>query len=269
MRNIILICITLLLITISAFAQNKADNKKPKPENHFNAFVNLGMATQIHSYPDIYNYFSQPNHSWHSGDNYGPPTEKEYGKYMEDLLFSYGVGFNYNYHLNNWISLKPQISYLQKGSSYRDIGFVGGIINNEYRQIYDNRFHYLSLDLLIKFNIKSWDKIAIYFQTGIRNNILLGYSLEYDVDMFSHNDIQSWFDETRRLEHTPYPENSGYVGFNNYTLGLANTLGLEFTKGLNIGFEMNPDLGYLVRNDKLKVRNLLFSINVGYRIKND
>ncbi|MBU1014712.1 MAG: hypothetical protein KKG99_17085 [Bacteroidetes bacterium] len=57
--------------------------------------------------------------------------------------------------------------------------------------------------------------------------------------------------------------------FNKHTIGFTNSIGVEFVKGLSLGFEVNPDLGYLVRNDKLKVRNLLFSINIAYRIKND
>jgi len=261
-----IIGIAISVVPICSSAQNMVDNKKIKADNHFSAFVNLGMANQFFSYPGIAEIYSRPGYNWNSGHI---PTEEEYGIQEEDLLFSYGVGINYNYHLNNWISFIPQVSYQQKGASERAIGAVSGVIERSCKHIYNNRFHYLSLDFLVKFKIKTWDKFAIYFQTGMRNDILLGHSLEYDLDEFSGNDFRRRLEEEGNLKHTNYPENSGFVGFNNYTLGLANTLGLEFKKGLNIGFEVNPDLGYMTKNDKMKVRNILFSINIGYRIKND
>ena len=267
MKKTLIIEILLIVIPLLSSAQNHIDKTKYVAENHFSILLNLGMATQIHSYPDIYNYFSQPNHSWHYGDNYGPPSEEEFGKNAEDLLFSFGIGFNYNYHLNHWISLKPQACYIQKGSSYRAIGAVGGITSGNFHHIYNNRFHYLSFDFYVKFNIKEWEKLVIYFQTGVRNDILLHHTLEYDVDMFSGNDAHLWLDKGRRLEHTAYPDNSGYIDFNNYSIGLVNSFGVEFSKGLNLGFEFNPDLSYLVKNEQLKVRNCLFSLNISYKIQ--
>lgn len=225
------------------------------------------MATQVHSYPNIAEIYSQPGRTWNGPNGESIPTEKEFGKQAEDLLFSVGFGFNYSYHLNHWISIKPQVSYMQKGSSNRDIGGVGGIINRNYKQIYNNRFHYFSLDFLINLNIKSWEKMAFYFQTGIRNDFLLGNSLEYDIDMFSGNDTYTSMGERRDIKHTLYPRNSGYVAFNKYTLGLVNSIGFEFTRGLNVGFEVNSDLSYLVNNDKLRVRNFLVAIHIGYRIQ--
>ena len=274
MKKILFLSILVLLGSLTCTAQKTNKSKlNPKQHKNFAVYVRIGLASQIHSYPDAYNYFSQPNHGWNSAMNDDPPTEKEFGKHVEDLLPVYGIGVNYNYQLSRTISFKPQVSYIQKGSSQRGLaGYstlapTGGMASQgEFRYKYNNRFHYVSFDLMVKFNCLKWKKVKPYFQTGIRNEFLLAHSLSYDVDMHSGNDVLIGIPFNVDLSNTNYPENSGYIDFNFYNIGLVNSLGFEVNNSWYFDLEVDTNLNYLVKNDKLKARNYLVSLNIGYKI---
>jgi len=228
MKIKVLIVLTLSLFINQIQAQDSigiVDLKK----KYFSLYIQSGVAMQKHSYP----------------------TEKDHGITGEGFLPIFGLGINYTYPITSWFSIRPQLNYIQKGCSYR------GKISGE-KVKYNNRFHYVTADILLIFKINKWN-IKPYFQTGLRNELLVAYNIEYDIDRFSGNYID--------FIHEPsYPDNSNYKDFNRYNYSIINGIGVEFKKGWYLEFDTNLDLGYVVKNDNMKVWNVVTNIAIGIKL---
>lgn len=261
MKRNLLAAIMIMGFIMGASAQNDAkttDQKGKKTEIFFSA----GVSTQVHSYPNIMNYEHAQVSTENGNRNY--LSEDEYGKTGEGFLPVIGFGINYNYSINSWLFFKPQLSYLQKGCSYRtraiieetgnSITIITGKDGDKYQ--YDNRFHYISGDLLLVLKLNQW-KTKPYIQTGLRNEFLLFNTIEYDIDEFSGNDIP--FD----LYPSAYPANSHYIDFRKFNIGMVNGIGLELKQRFHFELNTNFDFGYVVKNSDLKVRNLISTFTFG------
>ncbi len=229
----------------------------------FGAFLTAGASIQIHSYPNIMNYDNV--HLTTDEGNRNFVSEEEFGKYAEGYLPIIGFGLNYSIPINSWIFFKPQVGYLQKGCSYRghvlikqtDSTITSVSYGDEGEKFkYNNRFHYLTSDLLLILKTRRW-KTKLFFQTGLRNEFLIYYNIQYDIDFFSEDPL------IPGLYETSYPANSHYNDFNRFNVGMVNGFGLEFDKGWFIELNTNFDFGYLVKNTDLKVRNLISTLTVG------
>lgn len=173
-------------------------------------------------------------------------------QYIERFLPGIGIGFGVSKKLNRYFNIKPQISYIRKGCSGNEIPEIQPTTSpQEYYTImqtatYKNQFHYLSLDVLAKIQSPKTRMLNPYFQTGLRGDALMAKSINYQV--------------SERAE-------SHYKDFNRLNYGMVNVLGLTFNSNYFIELEHNFDFGYLVKNEGLKVKNWVWGLNVGIRVK--
>ena len=233
-------------------------------ENHFGVAARFGVSTQVHSYPNVASYQHITVKTPTGTRNY--MSEDDYGKYGEDLLPVWGLGINYTYRADSWFSIRPQLSYLQKGSAYR--GHVNIVRNGNETSVsvgsngdrfeFNNRFHYVAADLLFILKMNKW-KTKPYFQTGLRGDLLVAHQVEYDLDEFSHS-LKAFGIQDNR------PSNTNYRDFNRFNYGLVTGFGVAFSKGWYLELNTDADFGFVVRNTDLKVRNYLASLTVGMRL---
>lgn len=248
--------------------------------NYFSVYYKRNWASQTHSYPDITNfYLTHPNYSFSSSNGDTIPNEKTFGKHAERNLKSWGIGMAYQHELRKWLAIKGQLNYIQKGcSSYGDINTQDSDGREEVIYYsYTNRFHYISIDAIAVFKVGKWKVIQPYFYTGLRNDFLLDFKVEYDIDMM--NDPSGYTGLSREdkyfLGDGVDPSMVDKSKFNRYTIGMVNGIGFTIKQAVYIEFDLNHDLSYLVKSDILKVRNSMMSVNVGinlghifpYRIK--
>lgn len=239
--------------------------------NYLSVFYKRNWATQVHSYPDVTNfYLNHPNYGFGGGNGDTIPTEKTFGKYGEMNLKSWGVGMAYQHQFRPWFAIKSQINYMQKGcSSSGDINIQNSDGTEEVIHYdYTNRFHYISIDAIVVFKVGKWKTIQPYFQTGLRNDFLVDFKVEYDLDLI--NDPSGYTglkDEDRSwIGDGVDPGMVDKYNFNRYTVGMVNGVGVTIKQVVYIEFDLNHDLSYLIKNDKLKVRNSMMSVNVGINL---
>ncbi len=244
MKRVLLLGLMLAGSNVSSYAQT-ANEKK------WSFFVNTAYTSQMHSYPNIAN---TPDITvWTPEGNRPPQSEEEFGTYLEEFLLTPGLGISYNHRLNKWLTLTPKLSYLQRGCreeihggqysvKVADMNAIS-IVKTDKRFL-RNRFHYLSGDLVLKASFFRSSRTQPYFYSGIRGDLLLFKQIAFDIDNFNR-------------------EQSGYTDFNRLNWGIVNGLGLDVNKKWYLQIEMNNDLGYLVNNQILKVRNVAFSVSVG------
>ena len=242
MKNQIVITFVLLGLIPSVYAQDSIQFTISN-KNRFEMFIHAGVSTQIHSYPNI--------------DTDG---------YMERPMPVFGIGGGYTHHINSWLSIKSRLNYLQKGCTYRGSihvqgnGYsIRGTRDGGVRFQYDNKFHYLSGDIMAVLKLNRW-KVKPYFQTGIRNEILVHYSIDYDIS--EYNDYFYIFDDMYRYL---YPNNTNYKDFNRFNAGVVTGAGLQFKKGWFVELNHNFDLGYVLNTPEMWVRNLNAVVTVGMK----
>ncbi|MBS4060590.1 MAG: outer membrane beta-barrel protein [Bacteroidetes bacterium] len=261
MKKNCLIVIFLIGLISQIIAQEikEPDNSK---NNYFGTYFTAGISTQIHSYPNIMNYDNVQLSTEEGSRNY--LSEKEYGKFGEGFLPVIGFGVNYTRQINSWFLVRPQLSYIQKGCSNRGEALIVDTDSAYYISVgddgekfkYNNRFHYVAFDFLLILKINKW-KTKPYFQTGLRNEFLISYNVEYDIDQFSGNLV--FFG----LHEPSYPGNSNYKDFNRFNFGMINGIGMELYKRWYVELNTNFDFGYLVKNTDLKVRNMISTFTIG------
>ena len=254
MKKILILAAILTIFPLITFTQNASDSRE-KSSNNFGVYFTSGISTQIHSYPNIMNYY-----------NAQFTSEKDYGRHAEQFLLIPGIGFNYFFTVKEWFVIKPQIGYIQKGCSITEEinkNLASNLLIYEGESVtYKNRFHYISGDILLQFKINKW-KLKPYLQIGIRNDFLINYKIEYDIDNIKPYCMIPGIDE---LSDMPYPDESDYKNFNTFNYGIVNGIGLEFAKRWFIEIETNLDIGYLVKNSDLKVKNSVNRISLGIKI---
>ncbi|MDH5604145.1 MAG: PorT family protein [Cyclobacteriaceae bacterium] len=244
MKSFLALC--LIGFMTQAYGQNDPVSDRSYKEN-ISLFMGVGVATQIHSYPTRYIDAS----------------------FAEWLLPVMGAGVGYTFFNDLWFSIRPQIGYIQKGCTFRGrystdstgTSIYIGYINNNFK--YNNTFHYLTADILLKFKVNTW-KAKPYIITGLRNEMLLAYSVDYDISQFAY---QQFIFETSEV--FSYGDQVGlkskYDNFSKLNYGMVNGIGVEFTKGRFIELSVNHDIGYLINDPGLKVQNNVVVITVGAR----
>ncbi len=206
-----------------------SENKYPSTGLTYALIYRMSMASQVFSYVG---------------------TEDQ-NKYIEGYLPSIGIGIGVSKRLNRYFELKPQVSYIRKGCRGNEIPEIQPITSpQDYYYIeqtttYKNQFHYLSLDMLAKIQSPRDRKINPYFQSGFRGDALLSKTINYKPSQNSEND---------------------YKDFSRFNYGVVNALGITFNHNYYIEVEQNFDLGYLVNNDAIRVKNWMWGINVGINI---
>lgn len=140
----------------------------------------------------------------------------------DDLTVGLNAGGIIRYHVNDWLALKSDISYIQKGRRYRDL-------SESSKHIIQDRFHYIIVPL--KAEISTGEKAGLkggqklFFAAGPYYGILL--SAEKKDDGTSLNETTENYDYGASLDlgfEFPVKKQSIIIGIN-YEMGLS-----EFAK---------------------------------------
>ncbi len=171
-----------------------------------------------------------------------------------DELMTPGLGIASQMKINKFVTFKPRLSYIQRGCKQHvyngrykvyspDVDSYP-YVNTSDKYIHD-RFHYMSIDLILKIGNNLYRRFQPSFYAGLRGDLLLWKNLEFDPIYHSVN------------VHT------SYQNFNRFNFGWVSGFGLEVKHKWFVEAEMNSDLGYLVKNESLKVKNIMLSVNLG------
>ena len=155
----------------------------------------------------------------------------------DDLTVGLNAGGIVRYHVNEWLALKSDISYIQKGRRYRDLAKSSDIIQD--------RFHYIIMPLKAEISISEKAGLKggqkLFFAAGPYYGLLL--SAEKKDDNTSLNETTE-----------------------NYDYGMSVDLGFEFpVKNQSISFGINYEMGLskFAKYDT-ELRNNTISFNVGF-----
>mgnify|MGYP001296083695 CR=1 FL=1 len=155
----------------------------------------------------------------------------------DDLTVGLNAGGIIRYHVNEWLALKSDISYIQKGRRYRDLAKSSDIIQD--------RFHYIIMPLKAEISISEKAGLKggqkLFFAAGPYYGLLL--SAEKKDDNTSLNETTE-----------------------NYDYGMSVDLGFEFpVKNQSISFGINYEMGLskFAKYDT-ELRNNTISFNVGF-----
>lgn len=245
MKKLTLLGLTLFTLNSVILAQNVF-------KNTLGIYLKGNAASQIHWYPGInqyIDYFYGENPTGYINEDYY--TEEEFGRYATNKLLSMGIGICYEHTISKRFSLVSNIGYLQRGSSegktkIEQENYNGTVILTEIQKK-ENIFHNATVDIRLKWRNKNKRNVIPYLFSGLRVDYTLARNIEYQID-----------------KANPFPESS-YKDFNRLNYGIVYGAGLSIMQNFYVETEINNDIGYLVNNNILKVRNTLFSINIGYK----
>ena len=158
----------------------------------------------------------------------------------DDLTVGLNAGGIIRYHVNEWLALKSDISYIQKGRRHRNL-------SEGSRNLVPDRFHYIILPL--KVEISTGERVGLdkgqklFFAAGPYYGFLLNAERKDDGTNISLNETTE-----------------------NYDYGLSLDLGFEFpVKNHSITFGANYETGLskFAEYDN-ELRNNTISFNVGF-----
>jgi len=221
----------------------------------------FSLAPAINAQPkDQVGFYIKGNVATHEYKKYDD-SDKYY--HVEYWLPTLGFGVKYEYNLNKTFSTICNIGYLQRGCyqsgwtiSY--YAYPNAPVEEITISKKTNRFHDITLDILFKMRFRKDNVIRPYFYTGLRGDYNLSKSIEYAIDK-SHTLYEGSF-----WWKSDYWKESGYYGFKKFNYGAVGGFGFDINKIALLEFEINHDLGYLIKNDLLKLRNFMFSVNIGF-----
>jgi len=226
MKRIAFLGLTLLALNTAGYAQNEF-------KENLSIFIKADITNQrFNSLLDKYIYWG-----------------REY-----DELMTPGLGIASQMKINKFVTFKPRLSYIQRGCKqlvyngqykvYSTDADSYTYVNTNDKYI-QNRFHYMSIDLTLKIGNNLYRRFQPSFYAGLRGDLLLWKNLEFDAnDRFRNGRI-------------------GYQNFNRFNFGWVSGFGLEMKHKWFVEAEMNSDLGYLVKNESLQVKNIMLSVNLG------
>lgn len=173
------------------------------------------------------------------------PSKPEDGTFQWNSLPTFGIGAYGTRQVKGRFHACAKMMYLQKGfKELTQFAIIGTPVYEE--PIFQNRFHFVSTDLLCKYYF-STKSIRPFAQAGIQGSFLVSESLESD--SYPFNEFYNY----------PISEYGNYKTFtNSWLLGV----GLEMNKTLSIEAEVNRDFTPLVKKDNLVVKNWLWSLSM-------
>lgn len=245
----------LTFLGLALFTLNSAAIAQADYINTFGVYLKGNVASQTHWYPGIsqyIDYFYEHNSiGYINEESY---TEKNFGRYATNNLATLGFGLRYEHSLNQRFSLVSNAGYLLRGCTdgrknlISQETYPGGTVSLTERSAQKNKFHNASADVSLKWRNKNKRTLNPYLYAGLRFDYTLARRIEYKIDY-----------------RNPFP-GSSYKDFNNFTYGLVYGAGTSIKQLFFIELEANSDIGYVVNNDILRVRNLLFSVNLGFNL---
>lgn len=217
------------ILGLTMFLINSSLMAQDLPEHSFGIYLKGNLSSQVFEYPTY---------------------EDEYGSYMEEYLKTFGGGIRYEYIFSKGFSLIGNIGYLQRGCFIDErITRCYDLNNQVVASLYPERrnlFHNTNADLLFKVRLKRSAFFNPYIYAGIRIDYNWSEVIEYQID-----------DET-------FKNTSGYYGFNKFTYGYLIGGGVNINKRFGVEVELNSDLRRLIKNEYLKTKHVMLSLNIIY-----
>ena len=182
------------------------------------------------------------------------PLNVEQGKANWKSLTCFGMNYYMEYKKSKHFRIVGKFGYIQKGFVQpEETTFLlkNGAANEPIftdKIARKNKFHYLHIDLLGKYNFGRKAVIPFIFG-GLRGDYLIG------------KDLQS--ETTFALKGNKYSDYSFYKGA---TVGLVAGLGVCINHLINISVETNYDVTRSVQTSHLFVKNWLYTINMGFNL---
>ena len=192
-------------------------------------------------------------------DNYGVRT----GVGISNIYWDFGIYpnwaenragfsafFNAEKKINQFLSLRPEFGFIQKGCDYLIIS------KNEEEVEIDRSYakidlHNISLNIGLKVSYFK-TKFNPYLIAGLRGEYLLGNSISYDSEHF-HTEVTNFF-------------NGLLSDFNKFSLSGLIGLGCEYNEIIYVDFEFNPALTNNSSNTELKAKSRYYGITLGINI---
>jgi RNA 3'-terminal phosphate cyclase len=178
--------------------------------------------------------------------NFDPQRPND-GTFQWDYLKTNSIGLFLQYNLTKTLFVDTKLKYIVKGTTESVQSLrVPGQFNTIYESRMENRFNYLAMDVNAKYSLIRNRHFRLHPYLGMRHNFLLSYHLESDV--FPINLV--------------YPIKY-YTNFRSYNLGIV--LGIEFCPSdwVTLSGETSWDTHSIISSERLKVKNWLWSANLG------
>ncbi len=191
------------------------------------------------------------------GIRIGGGVSNQYWDYKSHLSswkgnkFALSIYINAEKKLNDFLSIRPEIGYLQKGYvddiEYR--GTEGEVVNTIDKRVI---FHDLSCNIGLK--ISPFDfAIKPYLIAGFRGDYMVGFrgvEVEYQGQII-----------------TPYKDVNDIIeGFNKFTLSGLIGVGLEYKDLLYLDIEFNPAITKNFHSTELSIKDRYLGATVGFNI---
>lgn len=172
------------------------------------------------------------------------PSRPQDGRFQWNTLPGWNIGLTGIYYpqAGSRLQLQGRLLYNQKGfQEPAQFGFGLGLENLSP----DNRFEYISGDVLLRLRLRKNEDAAI------QPLLFGGAALEhlFRVDMESRR-------EPFHASHL-----SEYAGFNRWPLGLILGLGLQSGR-MAVGLETRHDVSYLVNSPAFRARNWVWALHL-------
>ncbi len=173
------------------------------------------------------------------------PSKPEDGTFQWNSLTTFGIGAYASKEIKRRFHVCTKLMYLQKGfKELAQFGIIGTPIFEE--STFQNRFNYISLDLLGKYYFSSKSNRP-YVHAGIQSSFL--FSEKIESDSYPYNEVYNY----------PISEYDNFkLNTNSWIVGL----GLEMNRTLSIEAEVNRDFTPVIKKDNLLVKNWLWSLTM-------
>ena len=168
------------------------------------------------------------------------------GTFAWDYMLGWGAGIYGSYELNNKISIRSQLNYLQKG--FRD---TYQTLDQSGQLIYEtpiNRLHYFSLDGLIQYKLNKKNH-SPYLLVGIRSDFLLKASTDQIIG---------------NPQGTQFIENQD---FNRIVLSGVTELGIQLSEVIFIEGGINFDITPSLLQSDARLKGWLYMLSVGFNLR--
>ena len=215
---------------------SKINLRKCKMKNQFKKIILVVVILALL----VIKSFGQIDLGVKGGINVSSQLESGVSVSNDDLIVGLNVGGIVRYHVNEWLAIKSDISYIQKGRRYRN-PFESS------SSIVPDRFHYILIPL--KAEISTGERVGLdkgqrlFFAAGPYYGFLLNAERKDNGNNISLNGTTE-----------------------NYDYGLSFDLGFEFPvkkESITMGINYEKGLAKIAEYDN-ELRNSTISFNVGF-----
>ena len=175
---------------------------------------------------------------------YDNPASTSQGTFAFGRFLTFGAGIFGDYYLNDKHSIEGRLGYMRKGNLDEGNQVINGPGPLPASGDFKNTFDYLNLDLVYFYHV--WNKpIQPIIGAGLQNAVLIHHMLGSDIEPYN---LYYPFDR--------------FEPISNYNLSYLLALGVQKKDAFSIIFEFNRDILPIIKGESLRVKNILFSLQL-------